>query len=383
MMENLNRINLSGFSLPVCVGADNEYYGSLHDIFRRYIKTINDKSEVDDKCKREVEYNCECIENAIAYYYNAEFLKAENEIDKLLKKYINSPFIVSSLNENYAFRGLSPTKLRPGIYRKSNAEMYDKMMNESIILFRARVKKNKLNHEEMLHIPLNKRELVMTQRFSMPGIPCFYFSTTTYGAWLELGEPDKSIFQVSAFEIPSNVKVLNLCQQQLFIDGAASYIETKNERRNLYDFLEIFPLVIASSYRVNDSNRNFKSEYIVSQLVMQVAKKLQIDGVAYLSKKLSDYYAYPQCVNLAILIPYERGSESCYWKRINEVKWTNSFYLKDMPKNGHEEHQTLINKYYTDAPHKMVESDGETISYYESDFSRFDDYLCNQPRMSL
>ena len=47
-------------------------------------------------------------------------------------------------------------------------------------------------------------------------------------------------------------------------------------------------LMVATSYKINESGRTFKSEYIVSQAVMMACKKLGYDGVAYFSRRVSD-----------------------------------------------------------------------------------------------
>lgn len=62
---------------------------------------------------------------------------------------------------------------------------------------------------------------------------------------------------------------------------------------------------------------------------MQVANEFEIDGVAYLSKKIKDVFAYPQGVNLAILIPYNVDSTSLYWNRSSEVLLTNPVRYSD------------------------------------------------------
>lgn len=98
-----------------------------------------------------------------------------------------------------------------------------------------------------------------------------YLSATSFGTWLEIGLPEAEYFQVSSFTI-----------------------ENEYEKNMVLSSLEIFPLVIATSYHVSEMNRKFKSEYIISQIIMQVCNELNIDGVAYLSKRMPDFYAYPQ-----------------------------------------------------------------------------------------
>lgn len=80
--------------------------------------------------------------------------------------------------------------------------------------------------------------MVSTQRFSIPGVPCLYLGTTSYVCWLEMDKPHDSEF-------------------------------------NVY----------ATSFSIKNKERKFKSEYIVSQLIMQCLSELLIDGIAYASKK--------------------------------------------------------------------------------------------------
>ncbi len=375
-MQDIDKC-FNDFTLPINVKKDSDYYTDLCRIFDEYIDHMA-SVKIDESCKSAIGDNCENIKNAIQEYYKAHFSEAENLITKVLEKYIDSPFIVAPMNENYAFKGVSSKKLQPSIYRNKNKEFYEKMQREEIVLYRARNAIKKLKKNDMLHIPFNQRELVATQRFSMPGIPCFYFATTSFGAWLEMGMPDTAMFQVSAYLLPKKLKILNLCQEKLFIDGSATYIETEDERKNLYDFLQIYPLVIATSYRVLDNNRNFKSEYIIPQLIMRVARKLQIDGIAYLSKRMEDSFAYPQCVNLAILIPYIEDKNVNYWSKMSDIIMTEPHFIKDMLSGCCYTEQTFINKYYSVQPYSLIKLADSKLEYSKLEFSKFDNYLQGQ-----
>lgn len=382
-IENIS-ISLKNFPLPKNVTHDNEYYESLCKVLDEYINYILTVHEIGEDCNKNIFNNCECIKRAIAEYYNADFSAAENLIRMVIKKYINSPFIVSEMNENYAFKGIAPKKIQPSIYKERYKEFYKKMQSEEIVLYRARSTSEKMQRKDMLHIPFDKREKVTTQRFSMPGIPCLYLATTSFGAWMEIGMPELKSFKVSAVSLPKELKILNLCQQQLFIDGSATAIKTEEERKNFYDFLEIFPLVIATSYRVLDDKRNFKSEYIISQLIMQAARKLKIDGVAYLSKKIDDYFAYPQCVNLAILIPYEQKNDTKYWSRIDDVFLTEPYCIQDMDLKYHCTKETFINKFYSDMYyHNKIKMEEKEFKYSELNFAKFDNYLLEKERKKV
>lgn len=78
-----------------------------------------------------------------------------------------------------------------------------------------------------------------------------------------------------------------------------SYCSPKHKLQN--EIMKIFPLVIATSFSVNDKNENReKVEYIIPHLVMKVLKDCDIDGVAYLSKRVEVNIQYPCAVNVAL-----------------------------------------------------------------------------------
>lgn len=316
-------------------------------------------------------------------YYNGRIKKAYECIKKILINYINSPYIVAPANENYAFKGLSPKIIRPNILISDEdyANIYENMLAHELSFFKARVASEKITIKDMLHIPFDKRSLVLTQRFSIPGIPCIYLSTTSYGCWLELGTPESDIFQVSSFKIPTDLRVLNLCIRWKFIEGMIKLANTKEEREVIFDFYEIYPLVIATSYHIREINRKFKSEYIISQIVMQVCNELKIDGIAYLSKRITDYYAYPQAVNLAISVPY--NADFLYWERANEVLITEPVRFSDFCKMKLDnqdiaQFSSYVNEIYKNSLNNDILIAGNEMKYTDTKFSAFDEYLVAQ-----
>lgn len=81
-----------------------------------------------------IEKNISLIKNCINYYYNAKISNAYKCIKQILNNYLDSPIIVSSLNESYAFRGIAVLKSR---YHFDNP-CYDVIMNRELSFFRAR-----------------------------------------------------------------------------------------------------------------------------------------------------------------------------------------------------------------------------------------------------
>ncbi len=91
----------------------------------------------------------------------------------------------------------------------------------------------------MLHIPFCNRELVSTQRFSVPGVPCLYLGTTSYVCWLEMDKPQDNIFNVSAFELPENLNILNLVIDHHLINRQIQAIVENNEDEKILNYYKI------------------------------------------------------------------------------------------------------------------------------------------------
>ena len=122
-----------------------------------------------------------------------------------------------------------------------------------------------------------------------------------------MDKPQDSIFNVSSFIPPLDLKILNLVIDYRLVNKQLKVTIEINEDKKDYNInllesmLEIFPLVYATSFTIKNKERRFKSEYIVSQLIMQCLSDLNIHGIAYASKKVVDsILAFPQCINLAI-----------------------------------------------------------------------------------
>lgn len=324
----------------------------------------------------------------LRFVLSGRFYWGKKKIASIIKKCVDDEFIVSNLNKSYAFRGMANFRECMSIYTNSEKTQnnYNKMNQVHLNLFKARDSMKKIERKDMLHIPFNSRGLVATQRFSMPGIPCSYFATSSLGCWIEMNMPHKDTFWVSSFKIKKELNVLNLCIQQQQINGSCSLINNKTEYDLAVQEIKIWPLVCATSFSILEKNRSFKSEYIISQLLMQCLKDFGIAAIAYNSKKMNDFYAYPQCVNLAI--PAISKGNDLYSDISNYIELTESVSfgkfseLKDIKITS----QSYVNEIYGEideltkqkSVHDKVDLMGEKISYSESQFGKFDGYLVSQ-----
>ena len=127
--------------------------------------------------------------------------------------------------------------------------------------FRARLFDDKREHtfHDMFHIPLNKREIVKTQRYSAPGYPCLYLGNTVYSCWEEMHRPHFDDQMFSGFRVRTDFDLYDLRIPKREEFGMA-YLEKTSVR---------LPLIIACMMKVKDTDAPFKPEYIVPQLLIE------------------------------------------------------------------------------------------------------------------
>lgn len=375
---------LNEFPLPVHIQSDCDYYSTLENILNNYYRHICKIENIEGNTRYTVAANIQIIKKSIQYYFNGNISEAQILIKSILKKYLSEPYFVSKFDKSYAFRGMAVLEDRQKKYGydKIYKDHYKKMNEFPISLFRGRVSDKNLCKEDMLHIPFDSREKVSTQRYSISGIPCLYFSTTTLGCYLELGKPQFESLYLSSYKVDNNsAKLLNFCIFQHTINGvAAGYIEDY-EMPQLLNLIEIFPLVIASSFVVDDKKtRNFKTEYLVPQLIMMSINEMGIDAIAYLSTHMKDFYAYPHCVNIAIPMkansPYNKYSEMLKYFSVTEPICINKCLSGCYESNT----KSYINEIYnTSGFTSKIVLDNREYIYADTKFASVDNILVSQP----
>lgn len=208
-----------------------------------------------------------------------------------------------------------------------------------------------------------------------------YFGLTSYVCWLELGMPSDSDFNVSAYELPRDMRVLNLAIPQMLLNGLSNSDEYI---RPMLSMIQVFPLVIATSFKLKESNRSFRSEYIISQLVMQCLSDFNIDGVAYISKQVqNDSSNYPYGINLAV--PMKNNPGKLYSDFAEALPLTNPINFAEY---NHLVNPSALARGYDmsfatlfDA-HPLIYM-GKVIRYDNLLFSKLDDYLYNETFKTL
>lgn len=230
----------------------------------------------------------------------------------------------------------------------------------------------------MLHVPLTKRSLISSNRFSLPGIPCLYIASTTYCCWKELEEPsDMSIVALRVNECGKKLKILNLVITQNLINGVdCNPFQPMSElalKMRLF-----FPLVIATSVStINRDKCGYNPEYTISHLIMRCLKELNIDGVAYLSTRIDYEFQYPHGVNVAIPIfsestQQEYGEICCYFEITDPLFFES---VKDKAITETLRTKSYINAAFADGVTSTIKYGGKCIPYSATTFSNIDNLM--------
>lgn len=336
-------------------------YARQKDLILSLCKKINENESISKDIKSfcsgivvSMEENYKNILKAVTKY----FLGDINSAIKLIKKTI-SAYHIKKLNDCYALLGV-----RHFIGGHDLKQLF---------MFKGRTVEaySELKSNDMFHIPLDKREFVSTMRYSVPGIPCMYLASNSYVVWCELNKPDYSKLAISAVDLTSllDEEIIDLSPNyhvltdfiETFLDYDGNYeslsdyfeiyIKKPEEGETLYDYIPKFfegflglPLSLATSMKCTDKNRIFKSEYIISQLVMYNLENAI--GVAYRSNVIDSNHV--DGVNLAatnLAIPITKYSNlNKYGNICNDIRITNSFNFENYRTHIHNKEQIVYSR---------------------------------------
>lgn len=237
--------------------------------------------------------------------------------------------------------------------------------------------------DEMFHIPFEKRGLVSTQRYSIPGLPCLYLGSSPLTCWEEVGKPDLNTVQTSLFLAREELSFLDfsmppvaVCEHVKFM-FQMTYGKSSLEGlyKDLRTYINLWPLIAACSIRVQNPKHAFKPEYIIPQLLLQwVRRSANYDGVCYFSTKISDYSLqnYSLYRNYAFPVKDCKPEGQCEQLRskfdaiTRPAPWQMFQLYKDQKPTKHPESKV-------NAEIEMVK--GVPILYRFTDFCRLESFL--------
>lgn len=392
-VSSYNDNNINGIKLPICIDANDEYVKELEKIYKKYLIEINKPAFVyEDGLVSEIENTCQSIISIVKLLISGDVFAAERQLKDMIKEFSVHPFFVNELDKSYSFREIAPYI---DLQMNEHENVCREMRDIELSFFRVRTKKDKEKDDiskltHIVHLPYEKKENASNMRFSRVGCPCLYLGTTTYVCYKECAENLSNEEMYAASFIPNEqgkkLRILNLTISQALINGIyhRRIDNSKNKEREKLQImmLKIFPLVIATSFRVREKNREIKYEYLISQALMKVVNEIGIDGIAYLSMKGKNEFQYPQGVNLALPawdITEEKQYSSicdafnislpikfCQQDSGEKKSYINSIYKKQ----GSSDTYDYLSK---------VDIDGKGIYYGDTKYGKFDNYLVSQP----
>lgn len=201
-----------------------------------------------------------------------------------------------------------------------------------------------LTKENIFHVPISGRFSVRSNRYSIPGFPCLYLGSSLFISIIENRQLNLSKLNAARFKFRQPVRVLNFGYTNSTIDELLQYIVKFNWQANVptpkQDLVELlrahvifYPLMIASSYRVQYSDGEFKPEYIIPQLILQFIKKnsKNIEGIRFISSHVDKTYDFDKQLNFIFPVQDFVNVDYCTWLR-SRFELTNPIELKSVIK---------------------------------------------------
>ncbi|MGF9891275.1 hypothetical protein ABEX78_21685 [Priestia megaterium] len=290
-------------------------------------------------------------------------------------------------------------ELKEGLERISS---YLRILSDTTVntqkLYRIRLSDNADSHtfdyNEMFHIPFEKRHLVSSQRFSIPGLPAIYLGSSLYVCWEELGRPNFKNIKASMFKYhkSSAHRIINLGVSHKELKRVIENKEILGTATNKVDarsilvaYCIVWPLIVACSVKVKEKNATFKPEYIIPQLLSQYVASEKRDGeenfigIAYLSVSGAYYNEDNEELFCNYFFPVMTNKSKGHCPKLS-----NTFKLtKGIPwqifeihtSAGMEESKIHINdKHWLPLVFEDVNSKID-LPYGRTDFGRFESFL--------
>lgn len=171
-------------------------------------------------------------------------------------------------------------------YKLLNFETYS---NENNIYFKGRQSNQVLTTWDMFHIPFNKRYLINNQRYSLTGQPIIYLGKSIIDIAEELEIDDITKFKVSTIQLKDNMRLYDL-RNNLYDDiidiDFNLFLGIECETHKEENFFRII-LSSVSSFQKKQELKGFTfcEEYVLPQLLAQIIKNSNYDGIIYYSTK--------------------------------------------------------------------------------------------------
>lgn len=205
---------------------------------------------------------------------------------------------------------------------------------DKYFFFRGRYSKNYLMADELFHIPFDKRYLISNQRYSITGQPMIYLGLSILDVFSELKVQNSDFTDInfSAFILrpDQTLKVFDFTSEFESLlttidnlsksDANLKFNDPKFSYHNDTDrmFYKSILISLCSFKRRKESeNWSFCEEYVLPQLVTEIAREKSFDGILFTSTRVNNSIAYStepfyvnrHKVNLALFTKYNSNSK--------------------------------------------------------------------------
>lgn len=278
------------YKFPKKLSKDSEYCKEVLRFMDVLIKDLNEngieKAFIEIAMKYRRLFN-DVLEN----YYSGNIVLAYMMIEQLIKEYKSNGIIFSKLSKSFSF----------------NYYVIENRKWNEFLFYRARVGdiSNENKEDALKHTPFDMISKIGSYRFNIPGQPCLYLGSTSYDCWIEMGEPGDRDFNAGCVLLNKDYEIINLSTDVWILLECMDRLKAQGDKEMMF---KSYLLSQVTSYCINEDNRKFKSEYIISQLITLACKSNNIEGISYISKRVStNKFGHNLCMNLALFIPYEQG----------------------------------------------------------------------------
>lgn len=262
-------------------------------------------------------------------------------------------------------RSTAYTQLKKLLNRYEKNSIFVEIPSDAIF-YRMRVcdLRKEIKRKELFHIPFEKIRQIKTQRYSSPGYPCLYLGVSLYGCWEEMQRPntESTLFSVFKTRMPFKVVDMRIPTLQKYLDNAEFY-------------LKFFPMIIASTIPVINSDDIYKPEYLLPQMILEWViekrKEIKVIGVYYTSAfKNNEFYDLDHEWD-NIVLPVQKTSDKGICQELASL-----FTMTKPTCYEYEFMQGNINTtgVWDDGP-KRTSVDKKKTNYYRSLFSRLEEKM--------
>ena len=348
MVTWIQKFSNKEIQAPFVVSTDAGYYGDLRKRLTSFVNILKKVSADEESIKIAIRCSDKVCE-AVRDYYKGRIAACHQIIQNLVKSCCNNKLADALLNESRAFPGRLGTEI----------QFFRARLSDTAQTFAAR---------DMLHHPFKLRGKTGNYRFSIAGVTSLYLANSSYGCWIEMGRPSEHDFNVSPFVLDGSQRIFNLAVM-------TRHIYRLENDDDVHCWIKLLVLMIATSYKIEETNRIFKSEYIVSQSIMLACKQLGYDGVAYFSKRVESELFAVNAINLALFAEYKKGQE--YAEICNHLKVDESLnyqlFRQLTPAATYKKYDHLRS-----VSTRLITNIGNfkhQYGYRDTEFFRFDEHL--------